>query len=271
MARMQWDLMGSREFSSGLDQGVLYLEDGSGVPWNGLIEVSENQGNSLETINFDGRVINQIVRIASYTGTIRAYTYPEEFSRYIGHVEDSTGMLLAEQSPRRFSFSWRTKVADDVDPDGSHYRIHIVYDAVAIPETRAYRTLGLDASAEELSWRIEAVPSSVSGYRPTSHVILDTRRISPWVVADIEEILYGSDESDPYLPSIESFSGFLKGYDRIIITDNGDGTWTASTDREDAILVDSNGLFTIVDANATFIDPETYEISSTDKEELWRQ
>ncbi len=41
MPAIVWDNIGDRFYESGLDRGVLYLSDGSGVPWNGLISIIE--------------------------------------------------------------------------------------------------------------------------------------------------------------------------------------------------------------------------------------
>ncbi len=41
MAVLTWDGIGQKFYETGLDRGVLYQEDGVGVPWNGLTAVDE--------------------------------------------------------------------------------------------------------------------------------------------------------------------------------------------------------------------------------------
>lgn len=272
MAMLTWDDVGSRFFETGVDRGVLFYPEGGGVAWNGLISVTEDAPSSVEAIYYDGRKINDIARAKSFAGRIRAYTYPEEFMAYEGIIEDSAGLLIAEQPLKRFNLSYRTKIGDDISGVDAGYRIHVLYDLTAIPASRAYRTLGLGIEPLEFEWTITSIPQELSGYRPTAHLIIDTRKVPSWFLSDVEEVLYGSDTSEPFLPSAQSFAAFLRGYDRIVIFDNGDGTWTASTTRTDAIVDNGDGTFTIYDANATFPDGDSFEISSTDKneEDLWQ-
>lgn len=42
MPRVVWNDVGKKRYEAGVDRGVLYLPDGSGVPWNGLISVEED-------------------------------------------------------------------------------------------------------------------------------------------------------------------------------------------------------------------------------------
>lgn len=269
MTALQWDQIGSRNFETGVDRVALYLDDGLVVPWSGVTDISENSTYSTEEVYFDGRKINDIVRSKSFSGRIRALTYPDEFLPYEGVAVDSAGLLFAEQRPRRFSMSYRTLIGNDTEGLDAGYRIHILYDLTAVPATRNFRTLGLEVDPVDFEWDITGIPKNVAGYEPTAHVIIDTRKMAPWLVADIEEILYGSADADPFLPSLESFSTFIRGYDRIVVFDNGDGTWTVSTDREGAIT-EVGGVITIVDAQTANETADQYDISSTDKEALWQ-
>lgn len=269
MTAIEWDTAGSRTYEGGIDRGVLYLKDGTTVPWNGLVAVSENATVTTESIFYDGRKINELARQSSFAATIRAITYPEEFLRCEGIFDDSAGLAVTEQIPERFDLCYRTMIGNDLDEDAG-YKIHVVYNLTAVPATKVYRTMSLDSTPAEFSWTVKAIPENIPGYRPTAHVIIDTRKVAPWFIADVEEILYGSYDTDPFLPSLESFSAFLRGYDRIVVFDNGDGTWTVSTDRENTIS-EVGGVITIVDANTANETVDQYDISSTDKEELWQQ
>ena len=258
MTAIAWDAVGSRFFEAGLDRGVLYIPGGGAVPWNGLISITEAAGESPTPVYYDGVRINNIVQAKTFSGTITAYTYPEEFEQFEGLVEDGVGFLVADQPAGQFHLSYRTRVGNDIEGTDHGYRIHVLYNLTATPSAKTYQTLGL-------------VASEISGFRPSSHLIIDTRRVPDFVISDVEEVLYGSDARDPFLPSFESFASFFRNWDRIVIFDNGDGTWTASTTVEGAITV-TDGSFTITNANATVLDPDTYEISSTPQgDELWQQ
>jgi len=55
MPVLVWDKIGDKTFETGLDKGVLYLPDGSAVPWNGLTAVTEHLTESTETVYYDGQ------------------------------------------------------------------------------------------------------------------------------------------------------------------------------------------------------------------------
>lgn len=271
MAALQWDETGSRYYEGGVDRAVLYLDNGLVVPWNGIISVSSDSPYTTSDVYYDGRKINNLVSIDSFKGRIRAFTYPDEFLPYEGYGIGEQGLQYGEQRPRTFSMAYRTSIGSDSDDIGEHYKIHVLYNVTAIPATKTYQTLSMDSSPSEFEWAISAVPEDVYGFRPTSHIIVDTRNASPWFVDDLEEILYGTETTDPFLPSIQSLASYVTGYDRLVIYDNEDGTWTAVTTNEQAIVINPDGTVTIEAGNVNMIDANTYEISSDDKEALWQQ
>jgi len=79
MTAIAWDGVGQRYFETGLDRGVLYLEDGSGVPWNGLTAVDEKvTGAQASPVYWDGVKIDDVISVGDFSATLKAITYPEE-------------------------------------------------------------------------------------------------------------------------------------------------------------------------------------------------
>lgn len=266
MPTLVWDEV--REFEAGLDHGVLYDPDGTGVVWNGLISVEEQFSSSAEPVYFDGIKFNDIISAGNFAATLKAYTYPDEFLAFEGVLEEQVGMYLADQPPSLFHMSYRTKAGED------GYKIHLLWNLTALPITRNYETLSLEVNPSEFEWSITSVPEDVDGYRPTSHLILDSRTLDPELLADIEAILYGDSEADPEseefnprFPSLNGFITFVRTWDRLIITDHGDGTWTADAKNPEYIEMLDETTFQITSPTAIFLDAESYEISSTDKNE----
>lgn len=269
MAKLEWNESGSKTYEGGLDRGVLYLDTGEGVVWNGLLSVRERPSTSINPVYFDGTRINNLAVLGDFAATLSAYTYPDEFSEYEGVYEFQDGVYLGDQTPKPFGLSYRTKIGSDAGPDQG-YKIHVLYNLTATQSGVEYETLGLDPNPIEFEWDITAVPEDIQGYRPTAHLIIDSRRIDELLLADIEDILYGSDESPARLPSIKALSAFIKKWERIIITDNGDGTWSAEAREEGLISMLDGTTFQITEASATYVDPPDnleYEISSTAKNE----
>jgi hypothetical protein len=113
----------------------------------------------------------------------------------------------------------------------------------------------------------------VEGFRPTAHLVIDTRKVDEWLLQDIEGILYGNAERDATLPPMQSFVNYISKWDRLIIEDHGDGTWSATSQRAGQIVMLDAISFQINDAEATYTVPGMeYEISSTpaNEEDLWQ-
>lgn len=262
MTAIVWDQVGERIFEAGVSRGVLYKTDGSGVAWNGLIEVEDGYDTTTEPVHFDGQKVNDILEIGDFQGVIRAFTYPDEFLEYFGSIEDTTGFRLTGQQQNRFSMSYRTEISNDVAANMG-YKIHVLYNLTAVLAPRTSATLTLEPEATEFEWTVTSIPEPVSGYRASSHVIFDSRVIDPYLMLDLEAILYGNDEVDARLPRMQGLAQFMSKWGRLVITDHGDGTWTAYSPLDGVIEIDGDE-FTIDSDTITMLDSETYEISSSE-------
>lgn len=267
MPTLVWDQMDDRFYEAGIDKGVLYFPDGGGVAWNGLTSIDVDTSTTLESVYYDGVKFNDIIVAGDFSASLRAFTYPDEFLEYEGIGEEQAGLYMADQPQKLFHMSYQTRVRDGHGQEW--FKIHMLWNLTAIPSTKTYRTLSMEAEPAEFEWAITAVPEPVDNYRPTAHVILDSRKMDVWLMEDIQSILYGGPEEDqiPTMPSLKGFISYIRKWDRMIITDHGDGTWSAETAREGYIVMLDDTTFEINNANAEYLDPETYEISSSDKNE----
>lgn len=262
MTALVWDSTGSRTYETGVDRGVLYLEDGTGIVWNGITAVTNKHADESTTaLYFDGHKYFEQVNYADYSGTLTAFTYPDEFLAIEGEYEASAGLFLTNQAKRTFGLSYRSLVGNDVDGIEHGYKIHILYNLTAIPSDITYSSTDDSPDIADFSWDLKSIPEEVSGYRPTSHVIIDSRKVSPTALAQIEQALYGTVSSQASLPSIQELIVLTNSSVTIIITDNGNGTWTA-TGPDNLFTISAND-FQITGVNATFIDANTYQISTT--------
>lgn len=271
MTVLQWDQIGDRVFESGVDRGVLYFPEGGGVAWNGIISVSESPNATVRPVYFDGVKSDDIVTPGDWAGTLNAYTYPEEFLRFEGVLEDQSGFWVADQPNLTFGLSYRTKVGDDVLGLDLGYKIHLLYNLTAIPSAKAYATLTVDPTPINFSWSLSSIPENIDGYRPTAHVIIDSRTMDPYLLQDVEDLLYGDEDGVPTLPPLKGFHAFVRNWNRLIITDNLDGTWTAESRTDGYITMLSDTEFEITTDSAEYLDAVTYEISSSEKNEddIW--
>lgn len=269
--RLTWDQVGERFYEVGVSNGVLYQDDGFGVPWNGLTSVEESTSTEVEAVYFDGVKIDDIVSVGDFEATLKAYTFPDEFLQYEGVLQDQTGFYVTGQKPSRFGLAYKTVVGNDLDGTDAGYKLHIVYNITAIPANTEYAVISDELDPIEFEWKLTAIPEEIEKFRPSAHIIFDSRKIDPYLLADIEDILYGSDSNDAYLPSLKGLSAFIRKWQRLIVIDNGDGTWTAISPTDVDIVMTDSTTFEITSPSAVFIDADSYTLSSADKneEDVW--
>lgn len=244
-----------------LSQSYKRTRKNTAVVWNGLISVDESGGESPATYHIDGRPYLHLPKPKEYKSALRAYTYPDEFAALCGLVEIADGMYLDSQMPDVFDLSYRTLVGGS-DGGVKGYKIHLVYNATVVPSTATYQTLSDSINNVEFSWEIQAVPVTVEGYRPTAHVVIDTRHMDKSKIEAIEALLYGTGSDLPIMPSPQTIFDILTYGDAIIITDNGDGTWTAEGSYLNIYMI-GDEIFQIDNVDATYHGDGTYTVSST--------
>lgn len=210
MATIIWDEIGKRYYETGVSKGVFYDSDGYGVAWNGLTSIEENTKYEVQPVYFDGLKFNDIVTVGDFSATLKAFTYPDEFLPYEGVLQDLEGLFITGQQGDRFGLSYQTIVGNDLEGLDLGYKLHILYNLTAIPSQKSYNTLTLDTEPNEFEWEISAVPEFIENYRPTSHIILDSRTLNSDLLADIEETLYGNDFSDAFLPPLKSLNNYMR-------------------------------------------------------------
>ena len=262
MPVINWDNVGERTYESGLDRGVLYLPDGSAVPWNGLTSISEKVEKSVDSVFYDGAKISDLVTMGSFSASLSAMTYPEEMDLIEGTRELRNGVFLGEQSPTTFGLCYRTNMSNDLDSEAG-YKIHVVYNITAVPSDRNYASLNDSPEVVEFEWDLTTTPEHLDGFRPSAHMVIKTADLDPWLLAEIEEILYGGTVAAASLIPMDELVDKINNWFRVQITDNGDGTFTARSDYAGYIFVLSGDKFQINNANVIYTDDNTYLLSDT--------
>lgn len=250
MARVQWDAQGERLYEIGLDRGVLYLDGQEGVPWNGLVSVSEKASGGAQTAYYvDGQKFLNVSAPEEFGASLEAYTYPDEFMACDGTLPVDNGLFIKNQPRKSFGLSYRTGIGNDVKGDSFGYRLHIIYGVLAAPSQQQNNTGSDSPAPSTFSWDLTALPPLVSGFKPAAHIVIDTRIAHPGAVSDAENLLYGTLSAPSRLPTIAELVEIFEENATLRITDNGDGTWTATAlDSTDIISVNVEGFTgTIID------------------------
>lgn len=261
MPRLDWNAAGSRFYEAGVDRGVLYVND-LGVVWNGLTSVNESSsGGEATPFYLDGVKYLNTTSAEEFEATLTAYTYPDEFGHCDGTYQPRPGLFISQQKRQSFGLSYRTKIGSDLTDDLG-YKIHVVYNALASPSERQRKSIGESTDPMDFSWNLTTRPPAISGYKPMAHIAIDSRYTDPDVLVLIENTLYGTDSDAARLPAFSEFIDIFDTISSLTITDNGDGTWTATAPFDIIQMLDST-TFAITAATAIFIDEVSYNISST--------
>lgn len=208
MAKLVWDKAGEHYYETGVDHGVLYGRNTSGVydngyAWNGLTSVTESPSGAESSPQYadNGKYLN-LISEEEFGATIEAFTYPDEFAQYNGEAELADGVYAGQQKRGTFGLSYRTKVGDDVNGQDKNYKLHLIYGCTAAPSEKAYSTVNDSPEATTFSWEISTTPVDVPGFKPTASITLDSRKVDSSKLKAIEKILYGSDESPETQPRL---------------------------------------------------------------------
>jgi hypothetical protein len=264
MAVLVWDEVGERIYQTGIDRGVLYLHDGTVAAWNGLVDIEESPSQELKSFFLDGVKYLENLSPNDFLGKLKAFTYPDEFDLVNGIAHVAPGLSYHDQPPESFNLSYRTKVGNDIEGEEYGYKIHILYNIVASPDTYAFVTLE-DSGVHPVSfgWTLTGTPQKVYKRRPTVHVSIDSRTTPPEILKLLESKLYGTETNAPSLPPISEVGEYFGYRGALLIIDWGDGSWSAIDESDTYINMLDDTAFEIVGGNATYLDPDTYEVSST--------
>lgn len=201
MPRLTWDAAGARFYETGVDRGVLYV-NGLGVSWPGLISVSESpSGGSPRPYYIDGVKFLNLASAEEFEATINSFYSPSEFDQCDGTVPIQNGLFVTQQPRKSFSLSYRTKLGNDVDGSDHAYKIHLVYNALAAPSQRNNASISESTNPSNFSWSITTLPPSITGYKRTAHLVIDSRFTSTGVLSYVEDILYGNESGSAALPT----------------------------------------------------------------------
>ncbi|AWN03266.1 major tail protein [Microbacterium phage Camille] len=211
MTRIAWGAHGERLFETGTDRGVLYLNGQSGIPWNGLRAVKEApSGGEPRPYYIDGFKYLNIAAAEEFVATLEAFSAPNEFAECDGRKSIHNGLFAGEQPRKSFGLSYRTLIGNDYLGDRFGYKIHIVYNALAAPSQRANETIGASVTTLGLSWSISTMPPRMDGLKPTAHFVIDSTLTPPKLMAEIEDILYGSIDGEARLPDVDELLELFK-------------------------------------------------------------
>lgn len=214
MSKLEWDKTGERKYESGVNHGVLYpMVNGAypqGVVWNGLTGVTESpEGAEPNDLWADNIKYASLRSAETFGATVEAYTYPDEFYACDGFAELSTGIVIGQQDRQSFGMCYRTELGNDAN-NNAGYKLHLLYGCTATPSERSYETINDSPDAITFSWEIDTVPVNVTGKKATACLTIDSTKIDSAKLTLLENALYGTENSDAYLPLPDAVLDLIK-------------------------------------------------------------
>ena len=215
MSKLVWDQTGEKLYETGVKMGVLYLQESGtypkGVAWNGLTAVTESPSGAEATALYaDDTKYLSLMSNEEFGATIEAYMYPDEFAECDGSASISKGVYIGQQKRKAFGLCYRTVVGNDVDNNDYGYKLHLIYGAIAAPSEKGYSTINDSPEAITFSWEITTTPVNVTGFKPTASITIDSKKCDASKLADLEAILYGSEQQEARLPLPDEVATLMK-------------------------------------------------------------
>jgi hypothetical protein len=217
VSKLIWDQTGHRFYETGVNRGVLYLPDNTGVydtgvAWNGLTTVTESPSGAEATPQYaDNIKYLNLISAEQFGATIEAFYYPDEFEECDGTASPQPGVAIGQQRRKPFGLSYQTRIGNDLDGIDHGYKIHLIYGALAAPSEKAHTTINESPEAITFSWTVTTTPVDVTGYKPTAKITIDSTKVSPTALAALEDFLYGTVGADPMLPAPDAVLALFTG------------------------------------------------------------
>ena len=201
MSLITFDNTGDKKFEAGVDHCVLYpLTNGAynhGVAWNGITGITESpEGGDAQDFYADNIKYGSLRGAENFGGTIECYTYPDEWKGCDGRADLADGVTFSQQSRKIFGLSYRTLIGSDTMELGAGYILHIIYGCTASPSSKSRSTVNESPEAGTMSYEFKTTPvnvSKIANAKATSHIEIDSTKVSSKVLAAIEAALYGKD------------------------------------------------------------------------------
>ena len=205
MAKLVWDQVGERFYETGVEQAAIYPQVGGeypkGAAWNGLIAVTESpSGAEPSPLYANNKKYLELMSDEEFGGSIEAYTYPDEFAECDGSAEIVAGLKIRQQPRKPFGLVYKNLIGNDEEGTSFGYKLHLVYGALASPSEKSNNTVNNSPEASSMSWSFTTTPVTVDGFKPTSHLEIDSTKVDATKLTALEAVLYGSESEEARLP-----------------------------------------------------------------------
>ena len=86
----------------------------------------------------------------------------------------------------------------------------MIFNATASPSSKAYSTVNESPEAMTFSWEVSTTPVPVEGFKPTASIVIDSTKVEPTKLQQLETKLYGGTSEEPTMPTIAEIINIFK-------------------------------------------------------------
>ena len=167
----------------GLSRGMIYPDNGPGLPWPGLVKVTPKLKHNLYPIYDNGKKYD-IIGLPESTGIdVTALTLPTYVAEAVGFSMDSSGIMYDEQELQMFSLAYRTET------ENNGHKLVVQFNIMASLNDASAQTLEEVVTPSEFTITGESVPETVGVRQRASRIELSTRNTDRELLSAFDDAL----------------------------------------------------------------------------------
>lgn len=243
MTRLLWGLDDNKVSELGVSRGVVYPAHYPIEIWAGLTAVNEAPEGDSTPYYANGEKRFDKETLENFAASVEAFVYPE---------------VIDKEKAIFLGFTYRTELTN------GRYKLHLVYNPKFVVSDYQYTSIDEAIEPSVFVWNLVTKPVDIYGYAPTAHLILESNQDFSSTMRSIEDILYGTDVSEPYWPEPNVVLDIINNSgqaDTLLIIDHGNGMWTAVGPDNIVRFLDDT-TFEIESPTVDYINDVTYRVSS---------
>lgn len=167
----------------GLSRGMIYPDNGPGLPWPGLVKVTPKLKHNMYPIYDNGKKYD-IIGLPEATGIdVTALTLPTYVAEAVGFSMDSSGIMYDEQELGMFSLAYRTET------ENNGHKLVVQFNIMASLNDASAQTLEETVTPSEFTITGESVPETMGVRKRASRIELSTRNTDRELLAAFDDAL----------------------------------------------------------------------------------
>lgn len=167
----------------GLSRGMIYPDNGPGLPWPGLVKVTPKLKHNMYPIYDNGKKYD-IIGLPESTGIdVTALTLPTYVAEAVGFSMDSSGIMYDEQELQMFSLAYRTET------ENNGHKLVVQFNIMASLNDASAQTLEETVAPSEFTITGESVPETLGVRQRASRIELSTRNTDRELLSAFDDAL----------------------------------------------------------------------------------